>query len=150
MKELAAAHLHGDAGEQQDGGVDVEDGRDGERMPVQDVGSVAIKVAGGLAEEESGHERHEEHEVAGQGGEDTHAVASEQGTWATAMTVVPVFVAATAAGGTTIYRWSAAKSRVFPFTLSVDYGPGEGGRHGRDSIRTYQLTPVGMLSPTVE
>src|ERR1700679_2647489 len=148
-EELAAGHFHGDAGEDKDGGVEVEDGRDLQRVPVHDVGAVAIKVAGGLAEEEGSDKRHEEHEVARKSGEDAHAVADEQGARAAAVAMVPVFVAATTAGGPTVDRGPAAKPRIFSFTIDIDNRPGsKGGGHGR--LRWHQLTPVGMLSPTVE
>ena len=149
VEELAARHLHGDAGEDEDGGVEIEDGRNQQRMPIHDVGAVAVEVAGGLAEEEGGDQRHEEHEVAGQSGEDAHAITHEQRAWAAAVAMVPVFVATATAGGPTVDRRPTAKPRIFSFAIDIDNRPrSEGGGHG--SFRWHQLTPVGMPSPTVE
>src|SRR5579875_797133 len=46
MKELAARHLHGDAGEDEDGGVEVEDGRNVQWVPIHDVGTLPVEVTG--------------------------------------------------------------------------------------------------------
>jgi hypothetical protein len=78
-------------------------------------------VTGGLAEEKGGDERHEEHEVAGESGKDSHAVAREQCARSAAVAmVVPVFIAAATAGGTAIDWRTAAKSRIFSFTIDVN------------------------------
>ena len=103
-----------------------------QRMPVEDVGAVAVEVSGGLAEEEGSDKRHEEHEVAGESGEDAHAIADEQGARAAAVAMVPVFIAAATAGGPAINRGPAAKPRIFSFTIDIDNRPrGKGGGHGR-------------------
>src|SRR5690348_7855671 len=68
VKELAARHLHGDGGEDEDGGVEVEDGRDIESLPVENVGAMTVEVSGGLTEEKGRYQGHEKHEVAGESG----------------------------------------------------------------------------------
>src|SRR5580698_4052175 len=76
-EEMAAAHLHGEGGEQEDGGVDPEDRGRREKMPVGDDVVGGIDVDGALADEESADENGEEDEVAGETGEHSHAIADE-------------------------------------------------------------------------
>ena len=96
----AAGELHGDGADEKDGGVEPEDGRDGGGDPLVDVVVVGVEVAGGLVDEEGADDGDEEHEVAGEGEEDAHAVAMEAFVRAAAAVgaVAPVVVVATAAG----------------------------------------------------
>src|ERR1700742_4475356 len=57
--------------------------------------------------------------------------------------VLPVLIATAAPGGPAVYRGAAAKSRIFPFTLSVDDGPGEGSGHGRLRYEHFTLLLLG-------
>src|ERR1700683_1200516 len=100
-EEMAAGHFDGEGGEEEDGSVDPEDGRRGEKMPVGDdiVGGVDVDRA--LPDEEGANEDGEEDEVASEAGEHSHAIADELLAWTVTARVagVPVFVAAAAAGG---------------------------------------------------
>ena len=61
---------------------------------------VGIEVAGGLIDKERADDCDEEHEVAGEGEEDAHAIAVEAlvGAAATVRAIVPVVVVTAAAG----------------------------------------------------
>ena len=105
----AAGDLHGDGAEEKDGGVEPEDGRDGGGEPGVDVVVVGVDVAGGLVDEEGADDGDEEHEVAGEGEEDAHAVAMEAlvGAAAAVGALVPVVVVASAAGALVGWRTPA-------------------------------------------
>src|SRR5271156_4673750 len=99
-EHLAAGELHGGGAKEKDGGVEPENARDDGGDPHVDVVIVGVDVAGGLVDEEGADDGDEEHEVAGEGEEDAHAIAMEAlvGAAATVGSVVPVVAVATAAG----------------------------------------------------
>ena len=92
-----------------DRGVEPEDGRDDGGAPLVDVVVVGVDVAGGLVDEEGADDRDEEHEVAGEGEEDAHAVAMEAlvGAAVAVGAFVPVVAVATAAGAFVSWRTPA-------------------------------------------
>ena len=133
-EHVAAGDLHGDGAEEEDGGVEPEDGRDGGGEPLVDVVVVGVEVAGGLVDEEGADDGDEEHEVAGEGEEDAHAVAVEALVRAAAAvgTVVPVVAVAAAAGALVGWRTSAgAVVVIFEAALRSWLGlvGSDGGRH---------------------
>src|SRR5262249_14325765 len=77
-EELAAGYRHGEAAEDEDGGVDPEDGRNGQGVPVGDVVLAGVEVAGALTHEEGADKSDEEHEIASEGEENSEPVAGEK------------------------------------------------------------------------
>ena len=108
-EHAAARDLHGGGAEEKDGGVEPEDGRDVGGGPGVDVVVVDVDVAGGLIDEEGADDGDEEHEVAGEGEEDAHAVAMETlvGAAAAVGAFVPVVAVAAAAGSFVSWRTPA-------------------------------------------
>ncbi len=70
---------------------------------------VGVDVAGGLVDEEGADDGDKEHQVAGEGEEDAHAVAMEAfvGAAAAVGAIVPVVVVAPAAGAFVSWRTPA-------------------------------------------
>ena len=128
-EKLAAGHLHGEAAEDENGGVDPENGRDGERVPVGDVVLAGVEVAGTLAHEEGADQSDEEHEVAGKGEEDSETVAGEQfARAATAMgAIIPVVAVASSAGWPAVEWGFSAYAGVF--ALNLNWVASKGGGH---------------------
>src|SRR5450631_4221509 len=113
-EKVSAADFHGQAAEQDEGSVDPQNRRDRDRVPVDDPGVVGGEMAAALAGEKGTDQGDEEHEVAGQGEKQHHAVAAEEvsGTTTSGRPVVPVFAVAATTSRPAGYRRLAAKSRV--------------------------------------
>ena len=137
----AAGELGGDGAEEEDGGVEPENGRDGGGEPFVDVARVGVDVAGGLGDEEGADDGDEEHEHGEEGEEDADADLRQAlpraalALW----TVVPV-VAFTVAAGSLVYGWTAAVAVVafanlFAAFAGFDLRWCEDGRHGRVRLR---------------
>ena len=77
VEHVAARDLHGDGAEQQDGGVEPEDGRDGGGQPGIDVAVVGVDVAGGFGVDEDADDADEEHDDGPEGEEEAEAVGGE-------------------------------------------------------------------------
>ena len=77
VEHVAARDLHGDGAEQQDGGVEPEDGRDGGGQPGIDVAVVGVDVAGGFGVDEDADDADEEHDDGSEGEEEAKAVGGE-------------------------------------------------------------------------
>ena len=123
---MAAGHLHAEGAEDEDDGVEPEDGRNGGWEPLVDVLVVGVEVSAGLADKEGADDGDEEHEVAGEGEEDAHAVAAEAFARAlvTVGAFIPIVVVAPAAG--TLVGWRTAPrpivvifyaATLFPFSV---------------------------------
>ena len=99
VKHAAAGGFHGDGAENENDGVEPENRRNHGGRPLVDIVAIGVKVACGLADEEGADDSDEEHQVAGQSEEDTHAVAGEPLTRTAVATgaVTPVVVIASAA-----------------------------------------------------
>src|SRR5579859_2189793 len=82
VEDVAAGNLHGQAAEDEYGGVQEKNGWELDWMPVADeLGGAHVKVAGALVGEEHDGQGEEEHHVAGEGEEDDQADALEQFSW---------------------------------------------------------------------
>jgi hypothetical protein len=121
-EHVAAGELDGAGAKEEDDGVEPQDGRNGGGEPLVDVMVVGVEVAGGLIDEEGADDGDEEHEVAGEGEEDTHSIAMEAlvGAASTVGALVPVVVVATAAGAF-VSRWTAACAVVVIFNASFSF-----------------------------
>ncbi len=121
-KHVAAGELDGAGAKEEDDGVEPQDGRDGGGEPLVDVVVVGVEVAGGLVDEEGADDGDEEHEVAGKGEEDTHAIAMETlvGAASTMGAFVPVVVVAPTAGAL-VSGWTTACAVVVVFNASFSF-----------------------------
>ena len=100
LEHVAAGDLDGDGAEQQNGGGEPEDGRDGGGEPCVDGVVVGVQPAGGLGDGEDADQPGEEEEDGPEGEEETEAIGDEPlaGTVRAVGPVVPVVVVAPAAG----------------------------------------------------
>jgi hypothetical protein len=142
-EHLAAGEFHGDGADDEDGGVEPEDAGYCGGCPLVDVAIVGVDVSGRLIDEEGGNDGNEEHEIAGEGEEDAHAIAMKTFVGATAAigAIVPVIAVAAAAG--TLVGWrtpAGAVVVVFEATAPFLFGfiGRNGGRHD-GSLRKHGL-----------
>jgi hypothetical protein len=139
-KHVAAGELYGGGAEEENSGVEPEDGRDGGGEPLVDVAVVGVEVAGGLVDEESADDGDEEHEIAGEGEEYAHAIAMEAlvGSAATVGAIVPVVVVSATAGAF-IGRWPTTRAVVVIFYAAFSFLL---GFIGSDGCR-HEVAPLG-------
>ena len=102
---------------------------------------LASEMAAALAGEKGADQGDEEHQVAGQGKKQHHAVAAQQvsGSAAARWPILPIFAIPATTSWPAGYRRFAAKSWVF--ALCLNGGAGEGSRHGSNSD-ILKITPV--------
>ena len=77
VEHMAARELHGDGAEQQHGGIEPEDGRNGGGKPVVDDAVVSVDVGVAFGVEEDADDADEEHDDGGEGKEEAEAVGGE-------------------------------------------------------------------------
>jgi hypothetical protein len=124
-------------------------------------------VAGALAHEEGADKRDEEHEIAGEGEEDSETVTGEELARAAAAVgaVIPVVAVASTAGRSAVEWGFSAYAGIF--ALNLNGVASKGGGHGdpltigifgitvrsgytNSANATEQLTPVSMRFPTAD
>ena len=141
-EDVAAGQLHGDGAEEQERGIEEEDARQQNRMPVADLLEGArVHVHGGLARVEHGDQGNEEHHVAGEGAEDDHPDAVEDIARA-ALRTTPVVIAsaASSAGGPAGDGRFASGAGGFALDLRRDGSKDRG--HGEPCEVEFTLTLV--------
>src|ERR1700678_1875774 len=130
-KNAAASNFHRQAAQDQYGGVEEEDGRKLDRVPVTDKRRVAsVEVAGALVGVEHDGQGEEEHHVSGEDEEDHHPDSLEEFAGTAAAEALPFVVVAIApaAGGPTIYGRFTANAGVF--SLGFNRIARKGAWHG--------------------
>jgi hypothetical protein len=124
-------------------------------------------VARALAHEECADQRDEEHEVAGEGEQDSEAVAGEElaGPATAVGAILPVVAVASAAGRSAVEWGFSAYAGIF--ALNLNWVASKGGGHSgpltigifaitvrfgytNSENATEQLTPVSMRFPTAD
>jgi hypothetical protein len=129
---MAAGDLHSQTAENQDSGIQEQNGGELDGVPVADEFlRPGVEVADTLmGHEDDGHGEHE-HEVPGEDKADHAAAAFEQFARARAAEAIPFVVVAIAAATsrTAIYGWFATDARVFP--LGINRIARKGTWHGR-------------------
>src|SRR5258708_8570392 len=129
-KNVASAELHRQAAQNQQSGVEIDNGRHLDGMPVPDELVAAwVHVHAGLARKEQHHQSGEEQHGPRQCEENEEADALQALT-RTFARLLPVVVASTtsAAGRPAIDRWLAADSWFFSLNLRRCSGKGNGHR----------------------
>src|SRR5580704_17789667 len=124
MKKMPAAYLHGEAAQQNQRGIDPQDGRQRDGTPIKNPGIGSSEMAAALASKKSTDQGDKEHQVAGQSEKQHHAVAAQQIARSTpaGLAVFPILTVATAACRPAGNRWLAAESGIL--ALCVDRGAG--------------------------
>src|ERR1700684_612847 len=127
---MPAADLHGQAAQHNQRGVDPQNGRQCDRAPVENPLVVDREMATALAGGKGTDQGNEEHEVAGQGKKQHHAVTAQQvtGSAPARRPVIPVLTVSTTACGPAGNWRVAAKSGIL--ALCLNRGASEGSRHG--------------------
>src|ERR1700691_264234 len=130
---MPAADFHGQAAEHDQRGVDPQNGRQRDRAPVKNPVVVDGEMTATLTGKKSTHQGNEEHEVAGQGKKQDHAVAAQQiaGSTAAGRSVLPILAVSTTTGGPAGNRRFTAKSGIL--ALCLNGCASEGSRHGSNS-----------------
>src|SRR5271156_5766525 len=145
MEKMPASYFHGEAAEQNQCGVDPQNGRQPDGVPVAHPGIRVVEMTAALTGKKRADQGNEKHQVAGQGKKQHHAVAAQQITRPTpaGWAVLPVLTIATAACRPAGYRRFAAKSGIF--ALCLNRGAGEGCRHGSKlpTFEDYSCLPCG-------
>jgi len=141
-KDVAAAQLHGEGAQEQDHGIEEEDARQENWVPIADLlHGARVKVHGGLARVKDGDESQKERHVAGEGNEDECACAVEDIARATARTTpIVISPATTSAGRPAGDGWFAPDAGGFAFDLRRDGSKDRG--HGRPCEDEFTLTFV--------
>ena len=100
VEDVAAGDLDGEGAEQQERGIEPEDGRDGGGQPGVDGVVVGVEAAGGVGDGEDADQPGEEEEDGTEGEEEAEAVGDEAlaGAIRAVGTAVPVVVVAATAG----------------------------------------------------
>ena len=150
----AAGDFSGDGAEDEDGGVEPEDGGDGGGEPGVDEVVVGVEVAAGLGDEEDADEGDEEHEVAAEGEEEADAGLGEAfaGAAAAARAVVPVVAIAFAVAAGALVGGRAVSVVAVADAMAINLRRCDGGRHGRmllsdDAVRIlYSASVLNVLA----
>ena len=135
----AAGELGGDGAEEQDGGVEPQDGGDCGGEPVVDVARVGVDVPGGLGDEEGAYDGDEEHQHGEESEEDADTDLRETLTGAALAlrAAVPVVAVPLAVAAGALVDGRAAAIAIVAFAnlvaalAAVDLRWCEDGRHGR-------------------
>ena len=143
-EDIAPSYFHGQAAEQKDGGIQKEDGRQQDGVPVADLFVGArIHVRARLARKKERDQDGKEHHVGGENGEDGKANLVQQLAWAAVLVLAIVVASATpTASGSPVNGRFAANSCLFPFRFRRGMRKGSG--HSKPLWRSdYTTSPLG-------